>query len=66
VLSYIQEKLVDIWKENVLEDLKGVERTNIVMVCPQQRAGLVQCNPYAMKVDRERNCYACGRFGHMA
>jgi len=23
-------------------------------------------NPYVMEVDRERNCYACGGFGHMA
>ena len=23
-------------------------------------------NPYAMEVDRERNCYACGGFGHLA
>ena len=23
-------------------------------------------DPYAMEVDRERNCYACGGFGHMA
>ena len=23
-------------------------------------------DPFAMEIDRERNCYACGRFGHMA
>jgi len=23
-------------------------------------------DPYAMEVDRGRNCYACGGFGHMA
>jgi len=23
-------------------------------------------DPYAMEVNRERNCYACRRFGHMA
>ena len=23
-------------------------------------------NPYAMEVDRGRNCYACGGFGHIA
>jgi len=23
-------------------------------------------DPYAMEVDQGRNCYACGRFGHMA
>ena len=23
-------------------------------------------DPYTMKVDKERNCYVCGGFGHMA
>ena len=23
-------------------------------------------DPYAMEIDRGRNCYACGGFGHMA
>ena len=23
-------------------------------------------DPYVMEVDRRRNCYACGDFGHMA
>ena len=23
-------------------------------------------NPYAMEIDRGRNCYTCGGFGHMA
>ena len=22
-------------------------------------------DPYAMEVDRERNCYSCGEFGHL-
>ena len=26
---------------------------------------MVQCNPYAMKIDRERNCYDCRGFGHI-
>jgi len=38
------------------------------MAIPQQRAGFPQRNPYTMDVDRRenRNCYACGRFGHLA
>jgi len=48
--------------------IKGVERTNVVIVrglgprigVPPRR------DPYAMEVDRRRNCYACGGFGHMA
>ena len=46
--------------------MEGVERTEVVIVCPQQRAGFGQRNPYAMDVDRERNCYACRGFGHLA
>ena len=40
---------------------------NMVMVCPNQRAGFTQCNPYAMDVDWEnRNCYNYGGFRHLA
>jgi len=48
--------------------MEGVERTNTAMATPQQRTGFPQRNPYAMDVDRRenRNCYACGRFGHLA
>jgi len=46
--------------------MEGVERTNVVMVCPNQEVGFVQCNPYAIEVDRRRNCYSCGGFGHLA
>jgi len=48
--------------------MEGVERTNAVMVRgPGQRAGTPpRRDPYAMEVDRGRNCYACGGFGHMA
>ena len=45
--------------------MKGVEKTDVVMVCPQQRVGVVQRNSYTMDVDRGRNCYTCGEFGHM-
>jgi len=46
--------------------IERVERTNMIMVQLQQRTGLAQRNPYAMEVDRGRNCYTCGGFGHMA
>jgi len=33
---------------------------------PQQRARFPQKNPYIIDMDRNnRNCYVCGRFGHM-
>ena len=46
--------------------IEGVERTDAVIVHPQQRVGVVQRNTYAMNIDRGRNCYACREFGHMA
>jgi len=48
--------------------MEGVKRTNAAMVTSQQRTGFLQRNPYAMDVDRRknRNCYACGKFGHLA
>ena len=48
--------------------IKGVERTNIVVVRgTEQGTGIPpRWDPYAMKIDRERNCYACGGFEHMA
>ena len=50
--------------------MEGVERTNAVVV-RRQEAGQdmevsLRQDPYAMEVDRGRNCYACGGFGHMA
>ena len=48
--------------------MKGVERTNAVVVRGQEQ-GLeipLRQDPYAMEVDRVRNCFACGKFGHMA
>jgi len=48
--------------------MEGVERTDTVIIYPQQRVGGTQRNPYAMNVDRRenRNCYNCGGFGHLA
>ena len=48
--------------------IEGVERTNAVVVRGQgQRVGIPpRRDPFAMKVDRGRNCFACGGFGHMA
>jgi len=46
--------------------MEGVERTQVVIVCPQQRTRLAQCNPYAMDIDREKNCYVYGGFRYLA
>jgi len=47
--------------------MEGIERMNTVVVREQgQRMGAPKRDPYAMEVDRERNCYACEGFGHMA
>jgi len=48
--------------------MEGVERTNVVVVRGQgQSAGVSsRRDPFAMEIDRSRNCYACGDFGHMA
>jgi len=48
--------------------MKGVERTNMIVIRRQgQGMGAPQRrDPYAMEMDRGRNCYACGGFGHMA
>jgi len=48
--------------------MEGVERTNVVVVRGQgQRMGAPpKRDPYAMEIDRGRNCYTCGGFRHMA
>jgi len=48
--------------------MEGIERTNAVVVRGAgQGAGVPpRQDPFAMEVDRGRNCYACGGFGHMA
>ena len=45
--------------------IEGVERTNIVVVQGQGVGVPSRQDPYVMKVDKSRNCYACGGFGHM-
>ena len=47
--------------------IEGVEKTNTVIIRGQeQRMGAPRRDPYVMEVDKGRNCYACGEFGHMA
>jgi len=48
--------------------MEGIERTNAVVV-KEQRQGMgipPRWDPFAMDIDRGRNCYTCGGFGHMA
>ena len=50
--------------------MEGVERMNAVVVRGSgagQTGGVPpRRDPYTMEIDRGRNCYACGGFGHMA
>jgi len=50
--------------------MEGIERTNAVVVRGQgqgQGAGTPpRRDPFAMDIDRGRNCYTCGGFGHIA
>ena len=52
--------------------MEGVERTNMVVVRgvgqgQGQNTGFPpRQDSYTMEIDRGRNCYACGGFGHMA
>jgi len=48
--------------------MEGVEKTNVVVVrgAGQGMGAPPRRDPFAMEVDRGRNCYACGGFGHMA
>jgi len=48
--------------------MEGVERTNAVVVrdVGQGVGAPPRRDPYAMEVDRGRNCYACREFRHMA
>jgi len=52
--------------------MEGIERTNAVVVrgsgqgAGQSMGVPPRRDPFAMEIDRGRNCYACGGFGHMA
>jgi len=49
--------------------IERVERTNTVVVrnpLQEQREGGIRRDPYIMDVDRGRNCYSYGGFGHLA
>ena len=48
--------------------MEGIERMNAVVLRGQgQGAGIPpRQDPFAMDIDRGRNCYAYGGFGHMA
>jgi len=46
--------------------MEEVERTNTVVRGQRQAMGTLRRDPYSMEVDRGRNCYACGGFGHIA
>jgi len=48
--------------------IERVERTNVVVVrgAGQGVGAPPRRDPYAMEVDRGRNYYACGGFGHMS
>ena len=46
--------------------MEGIERTNVVVIREQgQRIEAPRRDLYVMEVDRGRNCYACGGFGHI-
>ncbi len=46
--------------------MEGIERTNAVVVRGQGVGVPPRRDPFAMEVDKGRNCFACGGFGHMA
>jgi len=48
--------------------MEGIERTNVVVMRGQRQGAEVppRRDSFAMDIDRGRNCYACGGFGHMA
>jgi len=46
--------------------MKEVKRINVEIVHPNQQTGFTPYNSYAMDIGRERNCYNCKEFGHLA
>ena len=47
--------------------MKEVERTNMIMVNPQQQQTVFvpRCDLYTIYIDQRRNCYNCRGFGHI-
>jgi len=45
--------------------MEGVERTNVVMVREQRTFTTPRRDSYVMEIDRGRNYYTYGKFGHM-
>jgi len=50
--------------------IEGIKRTNTVVVRnflqgQRRRRGEIRRNSYTIQVDRRRNCYSYGDFGHM-
>ena len=49
--------------------MEGVERTNVVVVRGSGQGQSIGApprrDPFAMEIDRGRNCFACRGFGHM-
>jgi len=46
--------------------MEGIERTNAVVVRGQGAGIPPRRDSFTMEIDRGRNCFACGGFGHMA
>ena len=50
--------------------MEDIERTNVVVVrgsgVGQSMGNPLKRDPFVMEIDRGRNCYVCGGFGHMA
>jgi len=45
--------------------MEGVERMNAVIMRGPEQGAPPRRDPYAMEVDRGRNCYTCRGFGHI-
>ena len=56
-----KKSVYNTWSKQVIVH-KAKARMNMVIICPQQREGVAQRNPYAIEVDRGRNYYACSGF----
>ena len=46
--------------------MEGIKKMNAVVVRGQSAGAPPRRDPYTIEIDRQRNCYACGGFGHMA